>query len=71
MDEKYYKKYLKYKQKYALLKNSIYSQYGGNPLTGGPAVVQAPPPKLSASVSPTEALRAKGPAPPPPAPKNV
>ncbi len=35
MDEKYYKKYLKYKNKYALLKNSfsnqMYAQYGGNP----------------------------------------
>ncbi len=34
MDEKYYKKYLKYKTKYALLKNSfsneMYAQYGGN-----------------------------------------
>ncbi len=25
----YYKKYLKYKNKYAILKNEIYSQYGG------------------------------------------
>ncbi len=31
MSEKYYKKYLKYKHKYALLKNEIYAQYGGNP----------------------------------------
>ena len=35
MEEKYYKKYLKYKNKYALLKNSfsnqMYAQNGGNP----------------------------------------
>jgi hypothetical protein len=35
MESKYYKKYLKYKNKYALLKNSynneMYAQLGGNP----------------------------------------
>ncbi len=51
MDEKYYKKYLKYKNKYALLKNSfsnkMYAQYGGFPVVDNLSKVT-----LSAKVSP-------------------
>ncbi len=65
MESNYYKKYLKYKHKYALLKNKLYEQLGagpGQPLPSPPAkpgVAAAPPilpsnPKLSAKMSPPQ-----------------
>ncbi len=53
MEDKYYKKYLKYKHKYAALKNAfsndMYAQFGGNPPNNP---FYQPPPTLSAKVSP-------------------
>ncbi len=62
MDEKYYKKYLKYKHKYALLKNKLYEQLGAGiagTVTTMPVIQK---PKLSASPQ----QKTSGPPPPPP-----
>jgi hypothetical protein len=70
MEDKYYKKYLKYKNKYTALKNAfsndMYAQLGG---TGG--IFDIPKPTLRATrgqpASPTASPTAK---PPPPAPAS-
>jgi hypothetical protein len=64
MDEKYYKKYLKYKNKYALLKNAfsneMYAQYGGNPNEYVEMVgINSPPPPLQPRLNPPPALPPK------------